>query len=370
MGERIPNLRRLLAGGQVADGVNGVWPTITWPSHTSILTGVRPDQHGILGNRKPRSEGSDYYWSAHLIQVPTLLQCVASHGLTSATITWPVTVDAPVTYNLPEYFKRRNGGSMDEATIDSKAEPASLPAQIAHDFPSFPQQWMDDRTRTLAAVWLLEQRQPDLLLVHLVDLDSDQHDLGPFNETSRAIVERTDELIGEMLGVMPANYDVVITSDHGFERVDHTAHLEMLLREHHLPDHIHSFGGIATTEDPAVAAFLKGESQAGQDGIGRVIPRSELERYAPALAGMALAVEPADGYMFSYGSAENEKPGEDTAYLTPPLEKGNHGFWPLRHDYGSVYLLFGPGVQPGSLPRLEMTSIKDRLAEVLGLHCP
>ena len=44
MGLRIPNFRRLLAKGEVADGVIGVWPTITWPSHTSIITGVRPDQ--------------------------------------------------------------------------------------------------------------------------------------------------------------------------------------------------------------------------------------------------------------------------------------------------------------------------------------
>lgn len=376
MGERIPNLRRLLAGGQVADGVNGVWPTITWPSHTSIITGVRPDQHGILGNRMPRAEGGEYYWSAHLVKVPTLLTCVADNGLTSATITWPVTVDAPVTYDLPEYFKRRNGGSMDEETIASKAIPPSLPAEIARDFPSFPQQWMDDRTRTLATVWLLEHRHPDLLLVHLVDLDSDQHDLGPFNTTSRAIVERTDELIGQMLAAMSADYDIVVTSDHGFEPVEHTANLDVLLKQHDLPANVHSLGGIATTNDPAVAAFLKSESDAGRDGIGRIISKTELARYAPGLAEVALAVEPAEGYIFGYGSAEPTRPGTAiasgtaTPYLTPPGEKGNHGFWPLRHDYGSVYLLYGSGVQAESLPRLEMTSLKDRLAAVLGLHCP
>lgn len=86
-GERIPNLRKLLAGGQVADGVTGVWPTITWPSHTTLITGVRPDQHGILGNRQPPSEGGDYYWSAHLLKVPSLLNCAADHGLTTAAIT-------------------------------------------------------------------------------------------------------------------------------------------------------------------------------------------------------------------------------------------------------------------------------------------
>ena len=377
MGESIPNLRMLVAKGEVADGVTGVWPTITWPSHTSLITGVRPDQHGILGNRRPRAEGGEYYWSAHLLKVPTLLNCVADQGMTSAAVTWPVTVDAPLTYNLPEYFQRRDGGAMDFASVASKAVPSSLPADISHDFPSFPQQWMDDRTRTLAVVWLLQHKQPDLLLVHLVDLDSDQHDLGPFNASSRAIVERTDDLIGQMMAAMPKDYDLVVTADHGFERVDHMADLNVLLEENGIRGDVHSMGGIATTNDPAVAReFLRRESEAGKDGIGRVVPTAELEQYAPNLSGSLLAVEPAEHIIFGFGAPGNDRlgggvpPSGRAPYLAPPSEKGNHGFWPTRHDYGSVYLLYGPGVITRHLPRIEMISIKDRLSQVLGLRCP
>ncbi len=375
MGERIPNLRKLLAGGQIADGVIGVWPTITWPSHTSLITGVRPDQHGILGNRKPRSEGGEYYWSAQLVKVPSLLDCVANHGLTSAAVTWPVTVDAPLTYNLPEYFQRRNGGSMDMASIALKAVPSNLVDDIARDLPSFPQQWMDDRTRTLATVWLLEHEQPDLLLVHLVDLDSDQHDLGPFNASSRAVVERTDELLGQMIAAMPADYNLVVTADHGFERVDHMANLSVLLSQNGITGQVRSLGGIATTEDPAVAAFLRTESAAGKDGIGHIISTAELKQYAPELATSLLAVEPAEHYMFGFGAQGNDRPAgaaslaAPPSYLTAPLEKGNHGFWPARKDYGSVFILYGPGVEARDLGRIQMISIEDRLAAVLGVSC-
>ncbi len=373
-GEQIPNLRKLLAGGQVADGVTGVWPTITWPSHTSLITGVRPDQHGILGNRRPRSEGGDYYWSAHLIKVPTLLNCLADKGLTSAAITWPVTVDAPLTYNLPEYFQRRNGGSMDMASIASKAVPSTLVEDISRDAPSFPQQWMDDRTRILAAVWLLQHKKPDLLLVHLVDLDSDEHDLGPFNPSSRAIVERTDELIGQLMSAMPSDYDLVVTADHGFERVDHAANLNVLLSQNGIKGEVRSMGGIATTDDPSAAAFLRSESAAGKDGIGRIIPEAELKQYAPELATSLLAVEPAEHFMFGFGAPGNDRPSGSAAvaapaYLTLPLEKGNHGFWPTRHDYGSVFILYGPGIAHKDLGHIEMISIKDRLAAVLGVRC-
>jgi len=101
LGLRIPNFRALLAHGEVAQGVVGVWPTITWPSHTSIITGVRPDQHGVLSNARAGAPVDESYWSVHVLKAATLYQCAAARGLTTATITWPTTVDADVTWNLP-----------------------------------------------------------------------------------------------------------------------------------------------------------------------------------------------------------------------------------------------------------------------------
>jgi predicted AlkP superfamily pyrophosphatase or phosphodiesterase len=48
-GLKIPNLRRLMANGVTAP-VFGVFPTLTYPSHTTLVTGVQPDRHGIYGN--------------------------------------------------------------------------------------------------------------------------------------------------------------------------------------------------------------------------------------------------------------------------------------------------------------------------------
>ena len=48
---KIPNLRRLLSEGAHATGVRGVLPTVTYPSHTTIVTGVSPARHGIFANK-------------------------------------------------------------------------------------------------------------------------------------------------------------------------------------------------------------------------------------------------------------------------------------------------------------------------------
>ena len=96
--------------------------------------------------------------------------------------------------------------------------------------------------------------------------------------------------------------------------------------------------------------------------MGREIPKAELARYAPKLAGVVAAFEPADHVMFGRGA--------DGALHSAPREKGEHGFWPLRHDYRSVFIAYGPGVARGPLPELQMVELKDRLAALLGIACP
>jgi arylsulfatase A-like enzyme len=149
LGLKMPNIRRLLAKSQVADGVTGVWPTITWPSHTTMLTGARPDQHGILANAGGPPDPALSYWSATKIKVPTLTQCLASAGRTIGAVNWPVTVDAKINWNLPEVYARRLGDSSDMETVDHFGTPG-LVDEIARSYPSFQQQWLDDRSRALA----------------------------------------------------------------------------------------------------------------------------------------------------------------------------------------------------------------------------
>jgi len=77
---KIPNLRKLMREGAMADGVVGEVPTITWPEHTTIITGVPPAVHGIQQNQR---------WDYSLIKVKTLWSDLKAQGLTSAAITWP-----------------------------------------------------------------------------------------------------------------------------------------------------------------------------------------------------------------------------------------------------------------------------------------
>jgi predicted AlkP superfamily pyrophosphatase or phosphodiesterase len=338
LGLKIPNLRRLMADGEVTQGVIGVYPTVTWPSHTSMITGLRPAEHGILGNRRPG--GGDYYWSVDLLKAPTLWQKAHERGLKTAAITWPVTVDAPVDFNLPEFFLKRNGGSMDLAGIESKAT-RGLVEKIRAAFPSFAREWVDDRARTQALLYVLKNERPDLVLVHLVDLDAEAHDNGPFTRPANATLEYTDELLGQVIAELPSRYVLALVSDHGFERVDRALDLKAL----HPPGDLQVLGFLAVTRDAAVAGWLRSQS-----GVGRQIPEAEVARHAPALAG-SLVFEPAEHVIFG-----------------PKIfEIGTHGYFPTRADYRSIFILRGPGIARRQAPETSMLSIAPRLRQILGL---
>ncbi len=359
LGLRIPNLRKLMREGEVTEGIEGVYPTVTWPSHTTLMSGVAPAQHGILGNRRPAAEGGDYYWDVNLLKTKTLWHATRETGLKSAAITWPVTVNAAIDFNLPEYFQRRNGGGMDLRSIESKATPG-LVEKITRVFPSFAQDWMDDRTRTLATVYLLKYEKPNLILLHLVDHDAEAHHNGPFSREANAMIEYSDELIGQMLAAAPKNMVVALVSDHGFERADKVVDVNQILKQESIAGSVTMRFGFLTTNGEQVIAWLRNASLTNKHGIGREIPKAELQRFAPALANVAAAFESAEHFLF--GAA---KPGE---MFSEPTERGVHGLWPGRRDYSSALILWGAGIKPARKPRASMLTIAPRLADILGVQ--
>jgi hypothetical protein len=354
MGLKIPNLRKLIARSEMADGVTGVLGTVTWPSHTSMITGVRPVEHGILSNKRPASEGGDYYWTASLLKTKTLWHRVREAGGKTSAITWPVTTDADIDFNLPEYFKRRNGGAMDLDAISEKSTPGLID-KIRAAYPSFGTEWVDDRNRTLATMYIVSKLKPNLMLLHLVDLDSEQHERGPFTAEAKAQLEYEDELIGRILSVTPADFAVALVSDHGFELTKRILSPLVLLQNAKVAAGrtvVH--GGVVVAYDGAVSKAFK-----GAEGIGREIPLDELKRYAPELAeGAVAAFEPAANVMFDRGTKD----------LWPAFKpKGEHGLWPGRQDYRSVFAVSGPGIKPGKQPGMSMLEINGRLEKLLGL---
>ncbi len=121
----IPNLKRFVNEGSYASGVRGVLPTVTYPSHATLLTGVSPAKHAIIGNTSfdpMQINQGGWYWYASDYKVQTLWDAVAKAGITTANVHWPVSVKASsIKWNIPQVW--RTGHADDAKLMKALATP-------------------------------------------------------------------------------------------------------------------------------------------------------------------------------------------------------------------------------------------------------
>jgi hypothetical protein len=114
---------------------------------------------------------------------------------------------------------------------------------------------------------------------------------------------------------------------------------------------------MVTTTDSNEAADLERLSRDPANGIGRRIPSQEWKRFLPGTPEPLAAYEPADLFLFSPNPTEGR--------YGQPYEIGTHGLWPGRPAYRSVFLLWGPGIEPARLPEISMLEIYPRLKSLI-----
>ena len=129
-----PTIQQMAREGVHATAVRGVFPSETYPSHTTIVTGAFPSRHGIHYNTpfEPEGQSGRYHWYASAIRVPTLWDAVQQAGLKSASIGWPVSVDAPLDWNIPEIWSVEQDVDL-MTTIRSATRPAELFPEIERE---------------------------------------------------------------------------------------------------------------------------------------------------------------------------------------------------------------------------------------------
>ncbi len=176
-GLKLPALRRLMQQGAHARGVVGVVPTVTYPSHTTLMTGVTPQEHGIISNTpfdplNLNKEG--WYWYAEDIKAKTLWEVVANAGLRTASVNWPVTVgDRNISFLLPEYWRASSGDDL--KLMRQLDRPEDLMEQLEAKLGPFVDGYVgtveSDWIRARFAMALLRERKPQLMAVHIIALD-------------------------------------------------------------------------------------------------------------------------------------------------------------------------------------------------------
>jgi predicted AlkP superfamily pyrophosphatase or phosphodiesterase len=386
----LPFLLGMMHNGVYAHGVVGVLPTYTYPSHTTLVTGVWPAKHGVLNNRPFDPLGKDpsaWWWSFSTIKVPTLWQAAHDAGVKTAAVNWPVTQGAPIDYNIPEFW---NPSTQDDgSTLENASTPAGMLKDLEKTLGRYPSKVVDvanDHKRVAFAVAILKQYHPGLLAVHLAGLDTAQHDHGPFSEAANAAVQEEDKLLKEIYDAaysQDKNVIFCVLSDHGFEPVSYYVSLKRAFVD---------AGLIAVDAKGNVTSWKAMPWVSGGTAAIMLNDPNDAETKQAVLALLRkLAIDPANGIGHIYNHDETVAMGgyPDAAFLvamrpgwqaiaelkpevaTGVSNLGAHGYLASDPALRSAFFIMGPGLKPGKdLGLIDMRQIAPTLAGVLGAQLP
>lgn len=391
-GLKIPNLRRFLVEGAYAQGVTGVLPTLTYPSHTTLITGVAPKTHGIVNNLTfdPTAINQDgWYWYSSDLKAPTLWHLARAMGRTSGNVHWPVSVGAPITWNLPQIWRTGHG---DDAKLVAALSTPGLLRELESTegtyAPGKDEDVASDETRARFAIRLIARHRPDLMTVYLTGLDHTQHAEGPGSAPAHAVLERIDALVGQLVAAeQAARPDAVIAvaSDHGFAGITQVINPSQALIDAGLirlspPDplgrvSIAGWDAVVWASGGSFAIRLARDDNALRAKVRALLhtmqadPANRIERIIERADVVRLGGNPdADFYVnLGEGMAVTGflKPGLPLRFPSP--YKGTHGYFPDDPRMASTFLIKGPGIARGrNLGQIDMRAIEPTLEVEFG----
>jgi len=396
-GIKLPNLQRFMKQGTYADGVVGVAPTVTYPSHTTLMTGVWPAEHGILSNTTfdpLRKNMGGWYWYASAIRVPTLWEVAGKAGIVVASVNWPVSVDAKgVTYLIPEYWRAYTPD--DRPLVEAVSRPAGWLAELEKQLGPYEERsagaLVADQVRTRYSVEILRTKKPGFMTIHLAALDHAEHESGPFSPHSNEMLEALDGMIGQIEdAALASDPDAIIAvvSDHGFVRTDYRVNLLLPF----IDDDLLKVQPVTATKEATVSSWEATLWPAGGSAAVMLREPGNIEVKAKVKALLEkLKADPKYGIARIVAQPELTKLGAfpDAAFLIEMRSDfqpgfalggklvddipstGMHGYLPDNPELRASFFIRGNGIAAGrDVGLIDMRQIAPTFAGLLGVELP
>ena len=376
----VPTLRRLIREGTQARMAT-VNPTITWPSHTAMMTGVHADQHGLLLNGTivrtggwPPIKVDPKIDKKQMINKPTVYDAAFKAGLTTAQIDWVAINNAPtITWSFSEWASPT--GAVERAMI----ERGVLTTNEVQDFTKFNILWRD-QIWTKAAAYLIREHKPNLTLFNLLSLDATHHRYGPKTLAGTGAMAFLDGCVAQVVEAvrqagMTERTTFFVVSDHGFKGYTNEIRPAVALDAAGLSKaaYVLPEGGTGylylnptNTADvlPKIIQVMK-----SVEGIEDVITSDRFAALGLPLPGkdpqmFDLLLTAKASYSFSGATG-----GPVTAAV--PQQAGSHGYLASDPDLDAIFIASGYGVKPGAkLDRVTSIDVGPTIAKLLGIELP
>ncbi len=391
----------MLKNGALVERLRSIYPALTYPCHTTMITGCYPAKHGILGNTEeiPGNANAPWLFEHRAVKCSDLLDAAHAAGLSTASVGWPVSGHHPsVDYLVDECWPLTGETLADykQAYLDTGTPPELFEAAVAKHLPLRVGRKQPDSSYFLTHVSaeIIRRYKPNVLVLHQGNVDSFRHKTGVFSPLVTEGVLQCEEMLGILMDAAreAGTFDdttFVVTADHGHLDVVRTVHINTLLTQN---------GLIATDESGAVTRWdawcysaemsarvvlrdpkdealaarvhevLDRALESGLWGFSRIYTREETAKEEGLDGDFAFVLE-TDGY-----TRFDEKwtgPSATSMPLGPRgCVHGNHGYHPDKGPRPSL-LAAGPGIRRGAV--VESGGIVDlapTLAAILGISLP
>jgi predicted AlkP superfamily pyrophosphatase or phosphodiesterase len=353
----MPTLDAMAARGVHADWMNPSYPSLTFPNHYTLVTGLRPDRHGIVNNtmRDPvlgpfslgnRQAVEDAHWWGGTPVWATL----QAHGGHAATMFWPGS-EAPIGGTHPEQWRRFDASTPNDERVDTVLD------------------WL---SRT-------DPARPTFVTLYFDQVDHEEHASGPASPPSMQAEADVDAALARLLAGLDArglrdSVDVVVVSDHGMARVPagQREYLDDLLAAKKLPvgavDAVSRGTSVGLDVAPGADAKRVERALLGRHAHSECWRKAEVPARwhygtnprVPAIVcqadvGWILTTRPAPG--------ANARARDDDAHAT-----GAHGFAPESPEMRAVFVADGPRFADGKrLPPFDNVDVYPLLMRLLGV---
>jgi predicted AlkP superfamily pyrophosphatase or phosphodiesterase len=349
------NAAHLLAlakrGVSAPEGMLPSYPSITFPNHFTIVTGLYPEHHGLVANKfidPDRGARYNYTDSASVTDgswyggIP-LWSLAESQGMRTASLLW-VGSEAKIAGFLPTWY----------AHYDDKTErtPESQQARI------------DD---TVALLRLPPADRPHFITIYYSEPDHEGHDFGPDAPQTRAAELKMDAIVGKLEAALKATrlpIDLVIVSDHGMIKSQ--------------GDWINLDQFADLTGFDSAGSLLYGKTEADRarvyDQLKHASPQFVAYRLKNVPANLNFNQNPREGdpVIVATGPFAIRAHAPAAGETDKPPTIGMHGFDPhLIPEMKASFFAAGPDLVSGkTVAPFENVNLYPWLAHMLGLHAP
>ena len=221
-----PSFSYILSHGSMVERIKSIYPTLTYPCHTTMSTGCYPDKHGIVNNTFDIPTNNPPWILTHEhVRCEDIFDAAKAAGYTTASVGWPITgCHRSVDYLVNECWPTPDGPieEYERAYLENGTQEELFREVVAPYLEMRVGRKQPESSFFLARISadILKEHKPDLLFLHFGMVDKYRHNTGVFSEKVRSGLDECEEILTMLFDATKeaGTFDEtnwVITADHG-----------------------------------------------------------------------------------------------------------------------------------------------------------